>query len=204
MNLKRCLNHFCFNLLIPKFITLLCIAVCMPILSLAQIAENTAGDSTRQKFTHDIGLGAGFTTGVGLTYRVWHRKVGAQLAGGALNTGDYEIYSLGFSYLLALQANSMNRFFVYQGNHFISLVEYFPASTQYYYTNGIATFSNTQPARTEVNRYLNNGIGFGYEFFENEGKPSQFGFSLQAGLASYRSFTRANFTGEVPFMFRFK
>ncbi len=204
MKYFKWLNYFGLNTLTPNILIPLLLIGLFPLHTSGQSLEATAQDSISKKFTHDIGIAGGFTTGVGLSYRVWHGKWGAQLAFAPINTGDFEFYSVGFSYMLALKANNMNRFFLYQGNHFVSLVNYTQASIEYNYTNGVGVPGTTIPAKTEGNRYFNNGFGFGYEFFENEGKPAQFGFSLQAGLAAYQNFTRANLTGEASLMYRFR
>jgi hypothetical protein len=204
MKYFRRLNYFGLDSLTPSILIPLLLIGLFPLHSSAQSLEATVQDSISKKFTHDIGIAGGFTTGVGLAYRVWHGKWGAQLAFAPINTGDFEFYSVGFSYMLALKANNMNRFFLYQGNHFVSLVNYTQASIEYNYTSGVGVPGATLPAKTDVSRYFNNGLGFGYEFFENEGKPSLFGFSLQAGLAAYESFTKANFTGEASLMYRFR
>jgi hypothetical protein len=200
----RWLNYFGLDSLTLGILIPLLFIGLFPLHSSAQSLESTVQDSTSKKITHDIGIAGGFTTGVGLAYRVWRGKWGAQVAFAPINTGDFEFYSVGFSYMLALKANNMNRFFLYQGNHFVSLVNYTEASIDYNYTSGVGVPGATIPAKTEGSRYFNNGLGFGYEFFENEGKPSLFGFSLQAGLAAYQNFTRANLTGEVSLMYRFR
>lgn len=143
------------------------------------------------RISHDLGLSAGFTTGIGLAYRLWYSRLGGQVAFLPFNNGRTEFYSGALSIMYAFHATDMHRFFMYQGNHFVSNTRYaryepFPVS-----------------GSTVNNRYIHNGFGFGYEFFENEGNPSRFGFSVQGGLAAYNSFTRAHFTAETSFMYRF-
>lgn len=156
-----------------------------------------------KKFIHDIGIAAGFTTGVGLAYRMWYSKVGAQLVFIPIHTNQFEFYSTGLSFMFTLHSDASNRFFLYQGNHYMSKVDYHEGYTEYQYSPTVVA-SYSVPDRTESDKFFNNGVGFGYDFFENEGKPSSFGFSLQTGIAAYRNFTRANFTGEASLWYKFR
>ena len=146
------------------------------------------------RISHDLGLSAGFTTGIGLAYRLWYSKFGAQVSFLPFNNGRTEFYSGALSIMYAFHATDMHRFFMYQGNHFMSynrFKQYEPFVLP------------TETRNTIQKRHIHNGIGFGYEFFENEGNPSRFGFSIQGGIAAYNNFTRSHFTAETSFMYRF-
>lgn len=149
------------------------------------------------RISHDIGVSAGFTTGIGLAYRLWYARFGGQVTFLPFNNGKTEFYSGALSVMYAFHATDKHRFFMYQGNHLISNNRF---GEEVVMSLG-APYIQVQS--TSKYRYMNNGIGLGYEFFENEDQPSRFGFSVQAGLAAYETFTRSHFTAETSFMYRF-
>jgi hypothetical protein len=90
---------------------------------------------------HQFGINAGFTTGVGFSYRFWPGKLGIQATimpikissewTDIMNVqglypsdpgnpeGDFKMTSVGFTALVALHQGEKGRFFSYFGSHYI-------------------------------------------------------------------------------------
>ncbi len=157
---------------------------------------------------HEIGLAAGGIVGLGPAYRIWANRWGAQACFTPISTGKTEIYSAAISFMYSLRKTESTNFFAYQGNHFISYTEYFSGTYAYVYKQDpmgfVSYVVDYTPARTEKQRFFNNGIGLGLEYFNPDRNVSPFGISIQCGLAGFKNFTRAFFTGEVAILYKFK
>lgn len=166
------------------------------------IPQNTS------KFRHELGIAAGFTTGFGPAYRLWLNRFGAQVCFTPINDGNMELYSAGLSFLFSLAKTETSNFYLYQGNHFLSQTQYHSGTYEYSYqqdgSGNVSYVTIYKPAYTDKKDYFNNGFGIGIELFHKDRNISPFGFNLQCGLASYRNFTRSNFTGEIALMYKFK
>jgi hypothetical protein len=151
-----------------------------------------------RKLKHSVGAGAGFTTGVGLSYRYTPDKYAIQLNFAPVSNEYRKFISAGVSFLYYLVDNEKTRFYLYQGNHF--LYREFPSYTYYseqigpepydYYTY----YTMTQ----EVQRYWSNGVGFGFELILGD----RISTNLMTGYAAYRNFTRFSLTGEVALYYK--
>ena len=168
--------------------------------------EKTPGNKIALR--HEIGLAAGGIVGLGPAYRIWANKLGAQACFTPISTGKTEIYSAAISFMYSLRKTENVNFFFYQGNHFISYTEYFSGTYSYVYKqdpNGLVSYMvDYTPARTNKQRFLNNGLGLGVDYFNADRNVSPFGFNIQFGIAGFKNFTRAFFTGEVAILYKFK
>lgn len=112
-------------------------------------------DSLNSISHHNLGFHTGSTTGIGLSYRYWHNRLGVQATGFPFISKDLgTYYSLGLSLLYVLKDNKKADLFGYIGNHFIKL------SNKTTYNLGV-------------------GIGLKIDFFE------VLDFSIQAGYGIY-------------------
>lgn len=166
--------------------------------------SGTASEGSASRFRHEVGVAAGISTGLGLAYRILHKQFGAQVCFTPINNGSMELYSTGITLFFTLTETENTKFFLYQGNHYFSQVRY----NEGYSYSGISypggTYSSYfQAPTTDKEMYWNNGFGFGIELFHKDHNTSPFGFLAMCGLASMRSFTRANFTIEGGLFYKF-
>lgn len=151
-------------------------------------------------YKHSFGVGAGFTTGLGLSYRYFPKKYGFQLnvAPYYENYGKDAFVSGGLTILCNLSENRNNCVYAYLGNHYLyySLREYKtdyvwdPITQQYIYSTSEHTNKRTE---------LNTGLGFGFEF----NTKKRVTLNIMAGYAQYNSFEKLFFTGELALYYRF-
>jgi len=151
-------------------------------------------------YKNSFGIGAGFTTGLGLSYRYFPKKFGFQLnvAPYYQDYGKDAFVSAGLTLLCNLAENRNNCVYAYLGNHYLyyslkkSNTNYVwdPITSQYIYK----TTENVDK-RTE----LNTGIGFGFEF----NTKKRVTLNIMAGYAQYNSFEKLFFTGELALYYRF-
>jgi hypothetical protein len=141
------------------------------IFSLSAQEKNSDFETKKNEF----GAHAGFTTGLGLSYRHWFSNEGIQLTFLPVIADDLTFISGGLSFLHSFKESKYFRFYGYLGNHVI------------YNTN--ATYE-TQ---------YNIGIGPGFSF----GKTVR--FNLMVGYGFYDVFNRLNMlpTGEMGLSFCF-
>ena len=148
-----------------------------------------------KKYNHEIGAGAGFTTGYGLSYRYMPTKYGFQINFAPYHDKEIHRYSVGLTFTYTIIENKMSRLFLYQGNHF-------------YYNSQLVYVSDPDPTKPYnpgskkeriSDRYVNNGVGFGIELII----VKRIGFNLMAGYASYRNFEELNLTGETALYYKF-
>lgn len=67
---------------------------------------------------NEIGIHAGATTGLGMSYRRWFGKAGIQLTGLPIKTDNTEVYSLSLTALYTFYDAKYIRIFGYLGNHY--------------------------------------------------------------------------------------
>jgi hypothetical protein len=151
-------------------------------------------DSVKHK--HAIGIGAGFTTAYGLSYRYTPSRLGVQVNFAPFKNDYVTSVSSGVTFLYTLIPGNVASLFLYQGNHY-----YYKRETIYFEdaTKNISTPGKSNFYDTSTDSYINNGVGFGIELLF----AKQVGFNLMAGYASYVNFTQINITGEVGLYFKF-
>ncbi len=148
-------------------------------------------------YKHSLGIGVGFTTGLGISYRYFPKKFGFQLnvAPYYQDYGNEAFVSAGATILCNLAENRITAVYAYLGNHYFyqsnksNESRWDPVTQQYIYDN----------TKTIKKDFLNTGIGFGFEF--NTSKRVT--LNLMGGYAQYNSFEKLFFTGEMALYYRF-
>lgn len=145
---------------------------------------------------HAVGIGAGFTTGLGLSYRYMPGSLGIQVNFAPFTNENVTMFSTGITFLYALIPGKKASLYLYQGNHF-----YYFRETQYFLdpAHMLYTDQKTGYRQLMLDRYVNNGLGFGIELLF----AGRIGFNLMAGYAAYENFTGINITGETGLYFKF-
>lgn len=138
-------------------------------------------------YTHNLGFAAGFTTGYGLSYRFWPKKLGVQITFAPFNNDEISQYSAGLTLFWRLAETNCADLFIYESTHFFYRQEY----ESYAFYN----FHEDSPIRRQVNC----GFGAGVEF--KLGK--RVGYDLMIGYAGYRGFKKVNLTAETGLYFKF-
>lgn len=149
---------------------------------------------TDEKMNHAIGIGAGFTTGLGLSYRYMPVKFGVQVNFAPFTNTNVTMFSTGVTFLYNLIPGKVATLYLYQGNHF-----YYFREVQYFPDPGIIGNNTAATRHLQLDRYFNNGVGFGIEMLF----AHRIGFNLMAGYAAYNNFTGINVTGETGLYFKF-
>lgn len=154
-------------------------------------AQNTLDTLQDSKLKYGVGLGAGFATGYGLSFRYVPKKFGAQINFAPLKNKEVERYSLGVTLLYTIMEHRFSNLFIYQANH--------------YYYNSELVYVYNEPKLEEpkqerqITQYVNNGLGFGIEIIMGK----RVGLNLMAGYAFYKNFTQLNVTGEAALYYKF-
>lgn len=151
---------------------------------------------------HNIGAGAGFITGYGLSYRQWIGKWGFQFTAAPFHREDdyYErsVVSVGLTGLRTLKENRVVNLFAYCGPHFF-----------YYKDRDVYTYE----------RYMNGSYSYDYNddevektLFVGAGPGLDFHFlwlsiSLMGGITAKHEFVHntngAHFSGEIAIYYSF-
>lgn len=147
-------------------------------------------------YKHLLGIGAGFCTGYGLSYRFTpNDKLGFQLNFAPYKSKTIDRYSTGISFTYNLIKNNNSRLYAYQANHL-------------YYNSFVNTISiydpiTNQPKESTTERvtekYMNNGLGFGMEITF----AKRIGLNIMTGYAFYNNFKEINVTGEMALYYKF-
>jgi hypothetical protein len=141
------------------------------------------------KFKHGIGVGAGFATGYGLSYKYTPNKFGIQVNFAPFKNQTTSRYSTGLTFSYDLVQGNSSKLYLYQANHF------------YYnsYKNELIDKDNVPYTTTTTEQYFNNGLGFGFEFTVLK----RLGINLMTGYAFYDNFNTINITGEMALYYKF-
>lgn len=151
---------------------LLCSLVSLTIIVTISAQESSSDFESK---SNEFGIHAGFSTGLGLSYRHWFDNNGIQLTFLPVFTDDLTFVSGGLTFMRSFRESKYFRFYGYLGNHYIY---------------------NTE---AEYEQQYNIGIGPGFSF----GKTVR--FNLQVGYGLYDVFNRLNMlpTGEIGLYFCF-
>ncbi len=109
-------------------------AVIMAILIVSSaLSAQADGDSASSKNTtpHYFGVGAGYVTGFGLSYKYWPNKFGVQFNMLPIMSKKYSLFSIGLTGLYAIRSYSITRFFLYAGGNYYQEKENSYYSEQY-------------------------------------------------------------------------
>ena len=91
------------------------------IFSLAFVVTGNAQTSDLKPGTHSLGLHAGASTGLGLSYRYWPSRFGLQVTGiPVFEQGGGHFISAGLTGLYEIRQGDLVDFYGYWGNHLIS------------------------------------------------------------------------------------
>lgn len=119
------------------------------------IALHLNAQKTEQRpGTHSLGLHAGSSTGLGLSYRYWPSKFGVQITGIPIfRQGGGHFISAGLTGLYEIRQGDLVDFYSYFGNHIISIKDKYSV---YDYPSG--NLIDVESFKTQYNIGL--GIGF--------------------------------------------
>ncbi len=152
-----------------------------------------------ERFNHSLGFGAGVSTGHGISYRYFGKKLGAQVNFSPYKDETKVMMSSGVTFLFRMVELEKLSFFAYQANHYYYEKEsYTYIDYQYDYYGGTNTTSKEITHTNERNE-VNNGLGIGLEFTLSK----RIGFNVMGGYGGQDSFKKISFTGETAIYFRF-
>jgi hypothetical protein len=114
------------------------------------LSAQNADNNDIPKRSNELGIHAGSTTGLGLSFRHWSNRFGVQFTALPIKTSDTQFISGGLTGMYSFNNKKYHRFFLYLGNHILVLDE-----SDYY----------GEPTNTEI-RY-NAGFGTGFEVGKN-------------------------------------
>lgn len=143
-------------------------------------AETGKADSTETVLkTHNLGFGAGFLSGYGLTYRHWYpTRNGYQVTFIPVaridDQGTYFNTSLGAIGLRSLHETRHSNFFGYYGGHYNFTLD--EATRQNYFNNATSDYQYEQVLH---NVYAGAGMGFEVHFW-NLNASLMFGYAANA------------------------
>lgn len=178
-----------------KNITVSCLVLFAASATFAQATDE--GKIPHYKYA--IGIGAGFSTGYGLSFRYTPSKFGLQANFAPYYSETVKTYSGGITFLYTLIEAKTTNLFIYQGNHYYSnsTIEFRDTVSQIYYSSDPDLPNVVKEKTTES--YFNNGIGFGIEIII----AKRIGFNLMAGYGFYVNFSQVNVTGETGLYYKF-
>lgn len=159
---------------LPKFIVLLLLVF----LSTRILGQENKNNAKIDQPKHSVGIGAGFTTGYGISYRYLPEKLGAQATFLILPHNYYS--SFGATLLYKLIQRQSSWFYLYQSNLYSS-----------YRTSG---FNCGCPSYEWFN-----GFGFGVELILGK----HFGWNLMGGTGFYENFDKFTVTGETGLYYKY-
>ena len=154
--------------------------------------KETSEKETKQKY-HALGFNAGFSTGLGLSYRYQSYKHSFQTSFLPIATNDLNFMNLGLRYAYAIRANNGTKFFGYLGHSAAYISE---KIYNYDY------FNETGIERWEENYRFVTGAGFGID--QELSKSTSLNFS--GGYAYYIRSASTNIftlTAEVGLFYKF-
>lgn len=133
-------------------------------------SKDTPGDS-QETLKYQAGAFAGISQGVGMSFRFWPEKFGAQFTFAPNIRENSEWYSLGFSLLHWISKSEKTAIYAYQGNHLIlDIDKNIPEP------NGAFT--------TEWDRQFACGLGFGVQI----NLVTRFKLDITTGFAAVNNF----------------
>ncbi|MBN2683195.1 MAG: hypothetical protein JXR58_11855 [Bacteroidales bacterium] len=140
------------------------------------LQTNVFGQSVKDSTTipiskHSIGIGAGFTTGVGLSYIFLPKRFGVQINLGPTTSKTSQFVSAGLTFLYRIKQGSNLNLLMYQGNH------YFYKERSFY--------------SYKQSHNFNIGLGIGLETFKDN-----IGFYFMSGFARYSNLLGVGLTVE--------
>lgn len=159
--------------------------------------------SEKRHDIHHVGLTAGWTTGVGLSYRYWPGKLGVQAAilpiYNSNTNGDYNFLSFGMTGLYKLAERQRSNLFLYGSGHYLN------SRLTYALDRDNPDLGDTTAQVGRLN--AGSGVGIDARMLGNDDLRFNFmlglaGYNLAANVAEARGFS-INMTAEASIFFRF-
>lgn len=162
------------------------------VISYSVIAQNQ--DKPIENKAHEFGFQAGFTTGVGLSYRYWPGKFGVQITALPVKSSDVTFVSLGLTGMYSIYNSRHTRFFLYLANSY-NINKYVEETDYYNYNTGYYEYREEHVNNNAYNIGFGPGFGFG----------TRVRFNIMAGYGFYDVFGEFNMlpTVEAGLYFRF-
>ncbi|MCH8904292.1 MAG: hypothetical protein IIA45_10300 [Bacteroidetes bacterium] len=126
---------------ISKALAILCTFILLSILNTNLYAQESGNSASEKKFNHEIGLRAGLVTGQGLSYGIWHKRMGLEVA--------------------VLPYSSTNRFNLTIGGAILSVLKEHEKVNLLGFIG--SSYSLMQYSNNTSSNYLNAGLGFGLQ-----------------------------------------
>jgi len=139
---------------------------------------------------NEFGINAGFTTGVGFSYRFWPKKIGFQITALPIKQNDRIWISAGITGLYKFYDAKYVRVFGYLGNHLLIY-------DKEYYIYNTYPYSSTQGKKRK--ELYNIGFGPGFGFGKVVKFNIMFGYSAQDVLEDFNLLP----TGEIGLYYAF-
>ena len=149
-------------------------------------AQSKTTNTKKESFKHGIGVGAGFTTGNGISYRYMPEKFGIQTTLGFLATQDDQYMSAGVTFIYKIVDAQFSDLYLFQGNSLL-------------YNKYVDTYTEDNYDYSETTNSINNSIGFGVEITLLKRLSANF----MIGYASYNAAETITVTGETAFYYKF-
>ena len=148
-------------------------------------AQHKSDSLFKSKYANNIGIGAGFTTGFGISYRYLPCRDGFQInfTPYLQDYGKEALISIGLTYLHKIVATRGINLYTYFANHY----RYISLYNNNYYSG------NDEPIEK-----WNTGIGIGFEFHSQK----RVVWNIMGGYAQYNSFEKLLFTIETALYYR--
>ena len=123
-----------------------------------QVTEDV-NEPIKKSYKHAFGVGAGFTSGIGFTYKYMPDKFGVQLRALPFKDNDVTFLSTGLTFRYNIYSDRYKNVFLYQGNHFFYKEEtdlYYPGYDDFYYDDYYEA--------TTITSSYSTAVGVGIEF----------------------------------------
>ncbi len=141
--------------------------------TLSLFGQNAENNTVKNR-SNELGIHAGFTTGLGLSFRHWSEKFGVQITAIPIKSNDFKFISGGLTAMYSITNQKYHRFFLYLGNHVLiydDLIDfddlfYNEVTTEYKYNIGFGP-------GFEVGRNVRFNIMVGYGAY-NLLEPSEY------------------------------
>jgi hypothetical protein len=98
-----------------KIFTSLIIFLCMA----SNLFAQEEGNNDIIKRSNELGMHAGFTTGLGLSFRHWSDRYGVQITAIPIKANNFQFISGGLTGMYSLTNQKYYRFYLYLGNHIL-------------------------------------------------------------------------------------
>ena len=100
------------------------------ILSVVFVFAQEAEDNEIINVSNELGMHAGFTTGIGLSFRHWSGKYGVQVTAVPIKADNFQFVSTGLTGLYSISNKKYTRFYLYLGNHLMINSQFYDVYTE--------------------------------------------------------------------------